>query len=143
MLGWLKKKDHATPEMRDGLLAAVVVRNELVREVHVKSAGKQIFRLTAPLTPKGLRRVMAGERTTKAAAGKTFELDELGTFVWEGIDGARTVEGCIRRFAKEKRVNLREAEVAVLAFLKMLVKRGLVGMVVPPAAGDGRERIES
>jgi len=46
------------------------------------------------------------------------------------VDGTRSVEGLIEHFAAEKRVNIREAEVAVLAFLKTLVQRNLVALAV-------------
>ncbi len=73
-----------------------------------------------------LRRVLAGSRPS---ARKTFELDALGVFVWQAIDNRKTVEQLIRHFAREKRVALREAEVSILAFLKMLTQRGLIALV--------------
>jgi len=115
MLQWLKKETRVP---REALLEAIPVRNSLVR---VSRAGATL-RLTGEVT-SGWRRALG------ARGEKTFELDELGAFVWEGLDGKCTVEGAIRRFASEKRVNLREAEVAVLAFLKTLVQRGLVALV--------------
>jgi len=120
MLGWLKQAKRVP---REALLEAVPVRNALVRE---SRAGGNL-RLTGE--------VKSGWRRALGARGeKTFELDELGAFVWEALDGACTVEGVIRRFATEKRVNLREAEVAVLAFLKMLVQRGLVALMAKKEA---------
>src|SRR5947209_4989448 len=115
MLGWLIKEKRVP---REALLGAIPVRNALVRE---KREGKDL-RLIGPVK-SGWRRMMG------AGGEKMFELDELGAFVWEGIDGKCTVEGAIRRFATEKRVNLREAEVAVLAFLQTLLLRGLVALV--------------
>lgn len=60
-------------------------------------------------------------------ATKTFELDELGKFVWDACDGRTTVTQIIRRLAKHYQLNEREAEVATLAFLNTLARRGLVG----------------
>lgn len=107
---------------RTQLLSAVVVRNELVRE----HALADRVRLIAPVERTGLGRVFGG-----GAVEKRFDLDALGTWVWQHVDGVQTVEALIEAFAAGQRVNLREAEVAVTAFLKMLVKRGLVALVVP------------
>ena len=60
-------------------------------------------------------------------ASKSFELDELGKFVWDGCDGRTTVAQLIRRLAKQYNLNEREAEVATLAFLNTLARRGLIG----------------
>lgn len=63
-------------------------------------------------------------------ATKTFELDALGLFVWESCDGKNSVQQIIRRLAKEHSLTQREVEVATISFLKMLVRKGLVGMSV-------------
>jgi hypothetical protein len=62
---------------------------------------------------------------------KTFELDSLGMFVWESCDGKTTVQQIIRKLAKRHNLTQREAEVGTIQFLQMLVKKSLVGMVVP------------
>jgi hypothetical protein len=120
-----EEKIHAGAARRTQLLAAIVVRNELVQESVVDGG----LRLCAPVERTGLARVFGS-----GAVEKRFELDALGTWVWQHLDGTRTVESLIEDFAAGQRVNLREAEVAVTAFLKMLVKRGLVALVAP--AGD-------
>jgi len=63
-------------------------------------------------------------------ARKTFELDALGLLVWTACDGRTSVQQIIRKLAKKYNLNLREAEVATLAFLRMLAKKGLIGMSV-------------
>jgi hypothetical protein len=63
-------------------------------------------------------------------AKKTFELDALGLLVWKACDGKASVQQIIRKLAKAYNLNLREAEVATLAFLRMLAKKGLIGMSV-------------
>ena len=61
-------------------------------------------------------------------ATKSFELDELGKFVWDTCDGKTTVAQLIRRLARQYSLNEREAEVATLAFLNALARRGLIGL---------------
>jgi hypothetical protein len=60
---------------------------------------------------------------------KTFEFDAIGLLVWNNCDGKTSVQQIIRRLAKEYNLNLREAQVPTLAFLRTLVKKGLVAMV--------------
>jgi len=125
MLQWLKSQRRPT---RSQLLAAIPVRNPLVSEKPRAEGGNTssyVLRLSAPLRPSRVREVL-GRRT----AEKSFDLDELGAFVWKAIDGKRTVETLIRHFAGEKRLSLRESEVAVLAFLKTLMQRNLIALAV-------------
>ncbi|MHC4873051.1 MAG: PqqD family protein [Planctomycetota bacterium] len=57
-------------------------------------------------------------------------LDELGNTVWKMIDGRRTVKVIAERFAEEKGIHRREAEASVVAFLSMLMKRGIITIVI-------------
>jgi len=119
MLGWLKSSPRPT---RQQLLSSVPHKNVLVKE----TAMAEGLRLTAPLRPNRLREVLGAR-----AGEKSFELDQLGGFTWRSIDGKRNIEGLIRLFAEEQRVSLREADVSVVAFLKMLAQRNLIGLVTP------------
>ena len=65
-----------------------------------------------------------------AGATKTYELDELGLFVWDACDGKTSVQQVIRKLAKRYNLNLREAEVATVRFLQMLTKKGLIGLTL-------------
>jgi hypothetical protein len=68
-------------------------------------------------------------------ASKTFELDPMGLLVWKSCDGKNSVQQIIRLLAKRYNLNLREAEVPTLSFLRTLVRKGLVGV---PVAGSSR-----
>lgn len=57
-------------------------------------------------------------------------LDELGAKVMRMIDGRANVAGIIKRFGKEMSLHPREAEVGVVEFLKLLMNRGIVMMMV-------------
>lgn len=59
---------------------------------------------------------------------KTFELDEVGRFVWEQCDGRHTIQTIIEEVAQKYRLNLREAEVATLKFFEMLSRKRLIGV---------------
>ena len=90
-------------------------------------AGPGKWKLTIPL--RSARQGGWASRFLRVPEGatKTFELDELGKFVWDACDGRTTVAQLIRRLAKQYNLNEREAEVATLAFLNTLARRGLIG----------------
>ncbi len=59
---------------------------------------------------------------------RKLQLDNLGTSVWDFIDGRRNVKRIIQLFVETHRVLPKEAEVAVTRFLRDLGQRGLIGM---------------
>jgi len=61
---------------------------------------------------------------------KRVELDELGTSVLRQIDGERTVQGIVDAFRRLYNVNRREAELSVAEFLRSLVRRHVVAIVI-------------
>lgn len=62
---------------------------------------------------------------------KSHVLDRLGREVWEMCDGDRTVENIIDQFCGQHRLTFHEGRVAVTAYLKSLLERGLVAMAFP------------
>jgi len=61
-------------------------------------------------------------------ATRIFELDEMGLLVWDSCDGSTTLLELIRQISEHYSLNLREAEVATLTFLKTLARKQLIGM---------------
>lgn len=61
---------------------------------------------------------------------RTIELDELGGFVFEQIDGDASVMNIIERFITRFRTDRREAELSTAEFLKSLMKRGVISIAV-------------
>ena len=64
-----------------------------------------------------------------AGSMRVFELDEMGLLVWDACDGSNTLLELIRKISEHYSLNLREAEVATLTFLKTLARKQLIGMV--------------
>lgn len=58
-------------------------------------------------------------------------LDDLGGAVWRSIDGKRTVEEIVERFAGRFKLHRREAEASVVEFINMLMQRGMVQVMLP------------
>ncbi len=118
---WFRRKQK--PAMsRQEALAASPVRLVQGETVETQDGGAL---LTVPLSPRGAGRWLF---RIPEGASKTFELDALGWFVWQTCDGKTSVQQIIRLFAKRYHLNLREAEVSMLKFMEMLVRKGLIGM---------------
>lgn len=59
---------------------------------------------------------------------KKLQLDELGTSVWDMINGKLSVRQLVERFAKVHQLEAREAEVSVAQFIRELGRRGVIGL---------------
>ena len=90
-------------------------------------AGEGKWKLTVPLRPARWASFLL---RVPSDATKTFELDELGKFVIDQCDGRSSVHQIIHRLSKRYNLNIREAQVATVAFLGTLMRKGVVGMGV-------------
>lgn len=61
---------------------------------------------------------------------RSIRLDEIGGFVFKLIDNKRSVLEIIELFLAKYRVNRREATLSVVEFLKSLIKRRIVSIVI-------------
>ena len=71
---------------------------------------------------------------------KTMVLDEIGAQVWDMCDGRTTVESIIKRLSKTHQLNVKEAEISLLAYLKKLGQKGLLGFAVAKQDLPGSKR---
>jgi hypothetical protein len=122
--GWnsmplFQTKPRATPAQ---MLSAKPVR---LSDAEPIEHGAGQWRLTVPLKPVGwaARVLRVPQNVTK-----TFELDALGKLVWDACDGTTSVRQVIEKLAGRYDLNEREAEVATLAFLRTLMRKGLIGI---------------
>lgn len=129
-MGLFRKKKTPPPPRgydREKALAAVPVTN---REVEVTRQDSGLILLTYPLQLKPWFRSVAmrfGAWDDRPMT-KKLELDEMGTFVWELLDGSRNVEQVVRCFAEQYQLMPQEAEMSVTAFIREMGRRGLVGL---------------
>ena len=63
-------------------------------------------------------------------ARKGYELEEVGSFVWNRIDGKTSFEKISRELQKRYKMKRLEADASLEAFLKMLSDRGLITLLV-------------
>ncbi|BDI31960.1 hypothetical protein CCAX7_40110 [Capsulimonas corticalis] len=81
--------------------------------------------LSAPRTMGPLTRWVT--RLLSAPVDRRVELDEYGSAIWTMCDGTHTVRQLADFTSAKYKLNKRQAEVSVLAFMKMLAQRDLIG----------------
>jgi len=69
---------------------------------------------------------------------RRVQLDAAGTETLELVDGRRTVEDIVETFAESHKLSFRESQVAVTAFMRQLVQRGIVVVVGMSESGPRR-----
>ena len=127
-----KKAKHIS---REAMLASKPIRNELV-EWEQDDNGEVVVRLTRQDNWKV--RVLA--KLFYIPKERKIGLDNVGSQVWEMCDGKHTVDGMIRILAKEYKLNRKEAEVALMAYLKKLGQKRLVGFAIPTKGKKGSQQ---
>ncbi|NDV20070.1 PqqD family peptide modification chaperone [Pseudodesulfovibrio sp. JC047] len=122
-----KKKPTEPVISRTEALSMVPVKNYAVEEVELSS---EMVQLAYPLAIKPWFGRLAEKvgMWDKKPMTKQVELDELGTFVWQRIDGVRSVQRIAAELAAEYEVQPREAELSVTAYIKTLGQRGIIGL---------------
>jgi hypothetical protein len=113
------------PLSREQSLTSVPLRNEAI-EVERDDHGH--VRLVIPRRETWW--VRAFSRVFCVPKRRHITLDEVGTYVWELCDGQRNVRQIIQGLCKRYKLHRKEAEVSVVAYLRQLARRGLLGIAV-------------
>jgi len=144
-----KKKPKAPTLRRSDFLRLKPVRSPMVKwEKNEKGEIKIIIPLKKI---KEIReKVESGKRRKRKKPGlfsklfpepkeKRIQLDEIGSVVWELCDGNRTVKDIIDYLYEKYKLLPRESEISLNTYLNNLVKRGLMGFILPE---DLKSRLE-
>jgi len=110
---------------RDQSLHAKPMAVEIIRRESLDNGGQ---RLVIATTPSRLQKLLLRlpDRTERK-----FELDPFGLAVFEMCDGQKSVQYIIKHFAREKSLDEHETHRAVIEFLRLLIRKGLVHIAVP------------
>ena len=116
---------------REDMLSLCPVRNPVITwETHGQEDGDASTAgivLTVPRREDGWGKWLA--RWLHVPTGKRIELDEFGAQVWGMCDGTHTVEQLVKYTCEIYRLNRRQGEISVVAFMRMLTQRRLVGFL--------------
>ena len=122
-----KRKDSRVGITRSAALKFTPVKNRKIQESRLEN-GEIILTYPVDIRPWVDRIAKRFGRKKSKPIDKKLQLDELGTAVWEQINGERSVKQVIQWFANKHQVHIKEAEVSVTSFLRELGKRGIIGL---------------
>ena len=122
-----KKKPKGPSISRAEALDRIPVKNRQISENQLET-GEIVIRYPVSMRPffAGLAKRFGGQEVQTQM--KKLQLDELGTSVWNLIDGNRSVRQLVKMFAETHQLEPREAAVSVTQFVRELGRRGLIGM---------------
>jgi hypothetical protein len=121
LLKRLFRRSAPPPIDRRQVLRLYPVRNAVVR-YEQNEAG--VFTLVVPLQPRGIFGWLS--RIFKLPREHRIELDEIGSAVWALCDGKHAVEAIVQRLAQQYKLERREMELSLFAFLNTLARRGFI-----------------
>ena len=122
-----KKRPKGPPISRAQALDRIPVKNRQISENRLETGEIVIcYRVTMRSFFSGLAKRFGGPEVQTQM--KKLQLDELGTSVWNLMDGNRSVRQLVKIFAATHQLETREAEVSVTQFLRELGRRGLIAM---------------
>lgn len=113
------------PLSREQSLGSVPLRNEAI-EVERTDSGE--IRLVIPLRQTLLAKALS--RFLQVPKKRKVVLDEIGSFVWEQCDGKHTIRQIIGSLCGRYKLHRKEAEVSVVAYLRQLAAKGIIGIAV-------------
>jgi hypothetical protein len=122
-----KKKSNSVSMTRAEALKFTPVKSDRVQESRLET-GEIVLTYPIDIRPWIDRIVKRFGGKASTAVDKKIQLDELGTAVWEQINGERSVKQVVQWFAKKYQLHTKEAEVSVSRFLRELGNRGLIGL---------------
>jgi len=118
-----KKQPQLT---KDDLLASRPVLNQAVKWYLTE---EQVIQIDIPRRETWWVNLLS--KVIYTPEKRTIALDEVGTSVWKMIEEHKTVSTMIKELAKQFKLNRREAEASLVAYLRTLAKKKLVGFEVP------------
>ena len=123
-----RKKQKRAPNLsRTQALACTPIKNTYVQVTRLET-GEVLLTYPAAMRPWIAGLIRRFGKPSEEDMTRKLQLDELGTQVWDLIDGRITVQRLIQRFADNYQLQLKEAEVSVTRFLRELGRRGIVGL---------------
>lgn len=121
-MGLLRKREKDTVDRRQSLAGIPIIHENV--KIEETPSGVIVLRMTIG------RGDSFFEIFRPAVTHKKYELDEFGSFVVREIQERKTVLDIIRSFERRFRMSHREAELGVVAFIKILMKRSVLSVAI-------------
>jgi len=112
----------APPPPREMVFSLRPIRNSAI-EWETNEEGEALLRV--PLRKDRMGRFI--QFWFRLPETRSYELDEVGTFVWSLCDGSNSVDAIVRQTGKQYKMNRREVEISVTTYLQELARRRLIG----------------
>ncbi len=107
----------------DAVRATVPVRNPDAK-TEIREDGSAVIEAPLAGPAKGMLGALA--KAAKLPAQRQFELEQVGAFVWEQIDGKQSFASISQKLRERFKMNRLEADASLAAFLQTLGRKGLV-----------------
>jgi hypothetical protein len=119
-------------ERRPALPAEVLRKGKPVKNPAVQTSRSESGDcvLTAPLEAQGRSLLAVLAKYVDQPATKTFELDEVGSMVWELCDGKSSFQTIAKKLRLRYKMNVLESEAALAGYLQTLNQRRLIAFLV-------------
>jgi hypothetical protein len=143
MIGWLRERIQPKRDLPDraAVLSARPVRNPTVEWERLAAVDGRpaVVQVRVPRRRDRWGNWIA--RWFRLPEFRRIELDEIGSDLWEACDGQKSVGAITQLICDRYRLNRRQAETSVTAYLRMLAQRRLIGVRTPGSAGKvGKEK---
>jgi hypothetical protein len=111
------------PLSKNEALSATPVASD---DIRIQITDQGLVRISYPISIKPWIARLLPRSTVRPF--RTLELDSMGSFVWNHIDGIRSVEDLTGIVTHHYKCHPSEAEHAVAVFLRQLGQRGIIGL---------------
>lgn len=120
-----KRKDNSISLSREGAFDARPLAAKIQKRIELPDGGARVtIGCRATRTQRFLLRL-------PEIIEREFVLDAFGLEVLDLCDGQKNVRHIVKRFSKAHGLNHQESENAITVFLKNMMRKGLVVMVIP------------
>lgn len=125
-----EKQPKAPPVPLELILASIPVKNPAIAW-EKNERGEVVIKIKLEPSRPGL---FSG--FVKEPQEKKIVLDAMGSYVWEQIDGQKSINEIADLLAQRFKFHKREAQMSLLAYVQMLAERGLVTLLAPTSPGQ-------
>ena len=111
---------------RDDVVKSRPVRNSLIKWEKSESG-----EISLVIPQKNTLWVRSVSKVFMLPKSRVVALDEVGSFVWTMCDGHNSMDGIMKMLSNKYKLTRKEAETSLLAYFRLLGKRGMNGFAMP------------